>query len=38
MQSNGMSDWVKAGGLATLTLVTLVGLATEIIRFCQAGF
>ena len=38
MQVNGMSDWIKAGSLATFTLVALVGLATEIIRFCQAGF
>ena len=35
---NRMADWYRVSGLATGTLVTLAGFATEILRFCKAGF
>jgi len=38
MQPNTMADWYRIGGMVTLTLATLAGLATEIIHLYQAGF
>jgi hypothetical protein len=35
---NRMADWYRVSGLATLTVATLAGFATEILRFCRAGF
>ena len=38
MQLDRMSDWYRAGGLATFTLVVLTGFVTEILYLWKAGF
>ena len=38
MQLNGSGDWLRVCGLAAVTVVTMAGFVTEIIRSCQLGF
>jgi hypothetical protein len=38
MQLNSISDWYRVGGLATLTLASLMGFATEIVHLWKGGF
>ena len=38
MQLEKMSDWYRVGGLATVTFVTLMGFATEILHLWKGGF
>jgi hypothetical protein len=38
MQINIMSDWYRVGGLATVTVASLTGLATEILHLWKVGF
>jgi len=38
MQLNSMADWYRVGGLATLTLATIAGFATEIMHLWNVGF